>query len=1430
MNKLQFIKPTLTLSIILAFAFCITPLKAQHLFSVNYNELSRNTITELQSQILDSEISTLSLTKNNENRDIFQVEYSTVENTKIVILNEQTDNHVVIIPTSKAQTYFELAPFFVEELRQGALGDANRFLVLVSSEDFSVKSVSSVSVSRNEVYIPQYFYGPKEAVKEALPKDRQIISILKQKPKLILAYNDNIDLQNFASKWEEDRSYYIYIFVLPDGTVCTYDEHFNPGNTPSGIRSGANLLFSLSGNLGAQETAATLHAFNLWGEQLAGTILVDIEITSLDMGNPNVIGASYRMPNFLNTGQVPSQPTYTYYPSPLWNQLVGYDATTQYDIVLEMNSTFNFYYGITGNPGSNQIDWTTVMLHEICHGLGFYPLCGSNGAWSLSPQYPGTFDRQLFQGTTGPCITELTQSQRAALMTSGNLYAGAPASHLLTANSGSRVQMYAPTSYAPGSSNSHWNTTVTFPTFMKHQIAYGFKLHSIGTRKVGMMLDIGWEQPNSSQQFTVTLSANPTGSGTVTGAGNYFENANVTVTATPNAGYLFVNWTENGTPVNTNASYSFTIVGNRTLVANFQPCGVISTFPHHEGFESNGAHIPQCWSQGYVTGTTAWTIVTSGNGSPGTVQEGTRKALIVGGASQIGHKTRLVTPPINLSGVDNPTLRFWHTQLEWSGDQDKLRIFYKTSASGAWTLLQEYTGNVSNWTQRTISLPNKTANYYIAFEAELGWGYGVQLDNIRIEGVNLTCNPVTNLAVNYVSGCSGAQITWSAPTKSVVDSVEKNTWLTWWQGTISNVVGGGAPESFGIFHRYAVSDISSYAGQYITKIKYMPYSFTSGSNPPTVFLTPPRIQVYVGGSIVGGNYNPGNLVANVQHTNYTFNEDNEVILPNPVLITGTQEVWFGVSYEGTGYPGTSSAPNSQGSIYNKSNIFRIDDIWGETSEFFLDAPIYCWYLFGWVEPSASQYTFNIYRNGILIKANHTGTSYTDTEFNPTVGHTWAVETVCPFGTSTQVSVALGACGVFVPVTNITGVPTSATVGVPLTLSGTVLPSNATNRTITWSVSNAGTTGASINGNTFNATATGTAEVTATIVNGLAPGTNYMQVFYITVGKGTQTAPPAPTMASNTQNSITLNTIAGCEYRMVGGNWQSSVLFDNLTINSNYSFEARRAETATHLASPVSPSAQFSTKKATLTGTVTINGTPTFGETLNANTSGLTSNPVVHDLGVLTYQWKRNGVNVGTNSSNYTLQQTDIGNTITVTVATANSEGSITSSPTSIVTKAQQPAPDAPTLANATTTSIELNPITDCEFRKDAGLWQSSPLFTELTPNTTYSFEARKRETPTHFASPPSVPKSFSTLTVGVKESEFAGLTVYSYSNSVYIKNESKTALKSIEITDMIGRQVYQNTIFESETVIKLDVANGFYNVRLLSQDDNVVVVKISISR
>jgi len=72
-----------------------------------------------------------------------------------------------------------------------------------------------------------------------------------------------------------------------------------------------------------------------------------------------------------------------------------------------------------------------------------------------------------------------------------------------------------------------------------------------------------------ANQFAVVLSSNPPAGGTTSGSGAYSSGSSVTVNAVANLGYTFVNWTVGGVIVSTSAAYTFTLSGNRTLVANF---------------------------------------------------------------------------------------------------------------------------------------------------------------------------------------------------------------------------------------------------------------------------------------------------------------------------------------------------------------------------------------------------------------------------------------------------------------------------------------------------------------------------------------------------------------------------------------------------------------------------------------------------------------------------------------------------------------------------------------------------------------------------------------------------------------------------------------------------------------------------------------------
>ena len=119
---------------------------------------------------------------------------------------------------------------------------------------------------------------------------------------------------------------------------------------------------------------------------------------------------------------------------------------------------FQRYFGTDGNTPSGQYDFVTVVLHELGHGLGFLGsanMTGATGFLGLSG-YPIVYDLFVEQlnGTDLTSLTSGTTTLGSAL-TSNNLYWNGPEG--MAENGGIRPRIYAPTSWAGGSSYSHLN-------------------------------------------------------------------------------------------------------------------------------------------------------------------------------------------------------------------------------------------------------------------------------------------------------------------------------------------------------------------------------------------------------------------------------------------------------------------------------------------------------------------------------------------------------------------------------------------------------------------------------------------------------------------------------------------------------------------------------------------------------------------------------------------------------------------------------------------------------------------------------------------------------------------------------------------------------------------------------------------------------------
>ena len=80
----------------------------------------------------------------------------------------------------------------------------------------------------------------------------------------------------------------------------------------------------------------------------------------------------------------------------------------------------------------------------------------------------------------------------------------------------------------------------------------------------------GGGSTTTTTQYQLTVNSGSNGSVSSTG-GTYNDGTSVSVTASPDTGYGFVNWTDSsGNEISTNATYSFNLSSNTTITANYE--------------------------------------------------------------------------------------------------------------------------------------------------------------------------------------------------------------------------------------------------------------------------------------------------------------------------------------------------------------------------------------------------------------------------------------------------------------------------------------------------------------------------------------------------------------------------------------------------------------------------------------------------------------------------------------------------------------------------------------------------------------------------------------------------------------------------------------------------------------------------------------------
>ena len=194
------------------------------------------------------------------------------------------------------------------------------------------------------------------------------------------------------------------------------------------------------------------------------------------------------------------------------------------------------------------------------------------------------------------------------------------------------------------------------------------------------------------------------------------------------------------------------------MISFMTACETVVSYPYTDGFE-NGLG---CWVSTPISGSSNW-ITTNSYNSSSTLPEGS--SCVVVSSNTHGYQTELASPIFDLTSLTNPYLSFYHIQAVWSGDQDNLFIYYKTSPSAPYELLTSFTDDISTWQLDSIALPNPTSTYQLIFKAALEYGHGIGLDNVMIYDNDGSapgaCNTPTNLTVNNITENS-AVASWTA--------------------------------------------------------------------------------------------------------------------------------------------------------------------------------------------------------------------------------------------------------------------------------------------------------------------------------------------------------------------------------------------------------------------------------------------------------------------------------------------------------------------------------------------------------------------------------------------------------------------------------------------------------------------------------------------
>lgn len=275
----------------------------------------------------------------------------------------------------------------------------------------------------------------------------------------------------------------------------------------------ADIQVNYVGSWTTEAQTAFEYAVSIWESLIVSSVPIVVQAEFANLG-PGILGGASPRAFYRNVANEPI--ANTWYPVAIANALEGSDINgSTPEIDSAFSSTFDWYYGTDGNTPINKIDFVSVVLHEIGHGLGFsgsMSVSGGTGSWGYSDgtgTFPTIYDRYTENGAGTSLILGFPNgsSTLAAQLTSNNIYFDGPNAN---AANGGRVPLYAPSTWQQGSSYSHLAESFngTPNSLMTYSLGSGQAEHDPGPVTLGIFADLGWQV--ESMDTSPTIDTLPT--------------------------------------------------------------------------------------------------------------------------------------------------------------------------------------------------------------------------------------------------------------------------------------------------------------------------------------------------------------------------------------------------------------------------------------------------------------------------------------------------------------------------------------------------------------------------------------------------------------------------------------------------------------------------------------------------------------------------------------------------------------------------------------------------------------------------------------------------------------------------------------------------------------------------------------------------------